>query len=528
MNILLIDNGSYSVKFFRGKVDSKGINIFDWEEVSIQDMRQVMSPDASLLDCQLEIIEGHIKDNGFGGKIIMQIPSEMITYRNLELPVNSRKKAEMMIPFALDENLPFPISKAHYTVTLQKGGQGMQALINIAEKELFNDYYNILKDRQILPAVLTSEYSLIQSYAETVGPEGNYAILDIGHETTKAYFIGQKRVFSNHLSHVAGKIIDDVIAETYQIPLDEAIVYKHENAFFLTDSQYDEVDQGQKDFALMMKQCLSPLVLDMKRWILGHRVKHGVSIAKIFISGGSSQIKNIENFLTQALGVEVERLKTPKEIVLETGNIPVKKMDSHVLTIAEAISQKSKTPPGNFLIGQYSSGFSDSISLHSSVFIGTRVLALSLVMLLGLSTERFFFLNKKNTTLNNQIRAQFKNDALEIPARDQRSFNTNPGRILTHMKRKNTHLKQEISTVQSALKINAVHPLITLSEILSSNKEVNLEKFTSENGGIEAKFTSKNQTDLETLKDHLSRSRLKDLVMTLDDKALELTLNYND
>ena len=60
-------------------------------------------------------------------------------------------------------------------------------------------------------------------------------ILDLGHSTTKAYFIHQQQIVSTHISYVAGSVIDQVIAETYQISLPEAIIYKHQNSFLLTE-----------------------------------------------------------------------------------------------------------------------------------------------------------------------------------------------------------------------------------------------------------------------------------------------------
>src|SRR5690606_4800527 len=120
--------------------------------------------------------------------------------------------------------------------------------------------------------------------------------LDIGHSGTKAYFVIGNRVVSTHLSNIGGELIDTLIAETYQIPHDEAVAYKHQSAFFLTEGQYSQVNEEQKAFALTMKKAMAPLISDLKRWILGHRVKYGTSISKIILTGGTSRINNIDNF----------------------------------------------------------------------------------------------------------------------------------------------------------------------------------------------------------------------------------------
>ena len=122
-----------------------------------------------------------------------------------------------------------------------------------------------------------------------------FCVIDIGHNTSKAYFINRSQVVSNHVSRTAGQVIDEVIAQTYQISRDEAIVYKHENCFFLTEEQYEGVEEDQKEFARLMKQALTPLINDIKRWELGFRVKNGLAVKTIYLTGGTSQINNICN-----------------------------------------------------------------------------------------------------------------------------------------------------------------------------------------------------------------------------------------
>ena len=144
--------------------------------------------------------------------------------------------------------------------------------------------------------MLTSEISTMQSYIDHIRMNDTCCILDLGHKTTKAYFVQDRQIVSNHTSFVAGSAINEVIAKTYQISAEDAIIYKHENAFLLTDEQLDEVSNEQREFALLMKQVFSPLILDIKRWEIGHRVKFGTSIYKIYILGGTSQINSLENF----------------------------------------------------------------------------------------------------------------------------------------------------------------------------------------------------------------------------------------
>ncbi len=522
MNILTVDIGSYSVKFLEVKLERKFVNIVDFQEVIITKVQHQLPLESSVEDVQYEIINSYLKQSGFEGKIMYQLPCEHSTSRFLDLPVNNRKKAEMMVPFQLDENLPYPISHIHYTSTMLKKGQHFSALINIAKTEYFDSIYSQLQSKHILPALLTTELSVVQSCAEHMNLHSNYCILDIGHDTAKAYFIHNRQVISNHTSHIAGKVIDNVIAQTYNIQTEDAVLYKHENCFFLTENQYGEVDKDQQEFAKLMKQSFWPFILELKRWELGFRVKIGQPIEKIYITGGTGKINNIGNFISQAVAIPVETLKVP-----EVTGIAAKDNDNYGVGQLMALSQKAKTPPANFLVGDYSSGYSNNISLHSSAFIFTRAMVLCFVIITALFAEQMIFLEPEKKNLDKKITKLLKNQSLRISQKVRRKYKRNPNQIFSIVKKKNKQVKQEIKTIMSAAKVNAISPLTQLSKLLKSNTLVSLEHFKSSFGEVVAKFSSDDLKELEKMKTHLEGSDLNNLQVKLNKKTKIMNVSFD-
>jgi Tfp pilus assembly PilM family ATPase len=522
MNILTVDIGSYSVKFLEVKLERKSVNVLDCQEVIIAKVQPQLSDEATLEDIQYEIINSYLKQSGFEGKIMYQLPCEHSTSRFLDLPVNNRKKAELMIPFQLDENLPYQATDIHYTSTLMKKGQNFSALINIAKTEYFDQVYSKLQEKHILPALLTTELSVVQSAIDPIKLTANYCILDIGHETTKAYFIHNKQIISNHTSHIAGKVLDNVIAQTYNISLEDASIYKHENCFFLTDNQYNEVDKDQQEFAKLMKQSFWPFILELRRWELGFRVKVGQPIERIYITGGTSKINNINNFISQSSSLPVEPLRIPDCVGVSKGQY-----ENFGVGQLMAISQKAKTPPANFLVGDYSSGYSNNISLHSSAFIVTRVAILCVLIITGLLVEQTFFLKPEEKVLDKKIQKLLKNQTLRISQKVRRKYKRNPERILSIMSKKNKQIKQEIKTIMSAAKVNAVNPLSQLSDILKSNKLINLDHFKSSYGEVEAIFTSQDIKELEKMKGHLESFNLTNLKTQIIKKEKSMKVTFD-
>ena len=161
----------------------------------------------------------------------------------------------------------------------------------------------------------------MQSYAFRDNMKSNSVIVSIGHKSTNVYFTNDGMVVSNHTSYIAGKMITDFISKSYNVSYQEAEAYKHENAFFLTKEQHDLVDDEQKHFADLMRKIIAPLLQKLVGWELGYRVKYGVSIDTVYLTGGSSQITNIDGILSEALGKSVEYLPFPQEVVDIDGSV---------------------------------------------------------------------------------------------------------------------------------------------------------------------------------------------------------------
>jgi len=519
--------GTYSVKFFISKIERKKISLLDFHEISLDQVKGKLPSEFTTEEIQLEIVKSYLREHPLEGKMIFQLPLMFMTSRYLTLPVAQRKKAEMMIPFQLDEDLPFPIGEAHYTSYLYKNNNTTRAQVFTAKEDLFDEYYQVLKNNNILPSVLTTEVSVIQNYVESQKITGNFCILDIGHTTTKAYMITNLKVIANHVSHLGGQNLTEVIGETYHISPEEAQIYKHTNAFFLTEAQYQTVNENQRKFAEIMKRTVSPLLQDLKRWLLGFRVKNSFPLDRVYITGGSSQIQNIENFLSQHLDVEVSFLNIDSSMASKSAAYPEEK-NLHRFSMVNmmTITQRNKLSLPNFLIGHYQSLFADNLSLHSSVFVGFRsiIFGLCLASLLGVEA---FFVNKSAAQIDKTYKKMLrKPDVISMTVRELKRLKKKPEKLSKKIDQKIALKKKEIKSLLGLSKINALTPLAKISRTLKSNKKVNMVSFSSSNGESSASFSSDFPSELSTIKKILERSQLKDLNVNYKSGSKKLAINF--
>ena len=524
MNILAIDIGSYSIKFIEVRPERKNFVLVEKQEIILDEVKPHFTNITGLAELQKEIISNYIQKKPNDIRIIFQMPNEMLTTRYLEIPGTSKRKTEQIIPFQLEENLPYSLSNAHFSSRINKKSSSFSVLSNITQLTVFKDFFAYFENKEVQPSILTSEISIMQAYIDHIRMNDTCCIIDLGHKTSKIYFVQDRQIVSNHTSYVAGHAINEVIAKTYQISMEDAIIYKHENAFMLNDEQLEEVSPEQKGFALLMKQIFNPLVLDLRRWEIGHRVKYGTNIDKIFILGGSSSINNLDNFINYHTAIPVENLPP----LLDLKNDYTAHDKNFYLAKMMAISQKTPSSVINFLTGKFQTASNAFISVHSAVFIWVRTTFIALLLILGLVSERFIFLQKQNATADTKIKALLKRSNLGVNAAERKTYDKNPGRILTLIKKKNKLVSDEVSSILSSQSVNALRPLAILSKTISSNTKVSLEKFTSDGYVINATFSAEEPAELEKMGALLKGSGLPAIKVSHNPGSKVLTLQFED
>lgn len=522
MVVISIDPGSYSLKYIVTENQKKSITLIDAGEIILSE--HMIGSDKNFSQIYAKIIE-EISANYSGQKRISLIyPTHLITTRFLTLPIKNKKKAELMIPFQLDEELPYTSSEIHSSFDLEVVGGQTKAMVAITKKDDFEDFYYPLLAKKVAPDFLTNQLSLLANLVKGQKLDNRFCILDFGHETTKAYFFKNGTLVSQHISYVAGKTITEAISKSYQIDHEEAIKYKHENAFVLTDSQLEEVNDSQRKFASLMDEVLSSLISDFKRWDLGYRVSHIESIEHIYITGSSAKIKNIENYLLDKLSYPVAHLS---QEINSPSHLP-ENLEQYINCDILAGSFASRNQLASFLTKEYASEASEDLPLHSISFISLRVAILCLIFILSLFVERFF-INRQSAHFDAEFNRVLKTPELEITTIDRRRLQTQPEYILEKLQDKLSTMNNQKSALTEIEDIDRFSPLVELSQF-AARKGVVLDQFSNnEQNEIIAVFTQEPNSDensLVTFKRAIEQQGWAELNTTLNNDSSRLTVRY--
>ncbi|MBT3234549.1 MAG: pilus assembly protein PilM [Bdellovibrionales bacterium] len=526
MSILTIDIGTYSIKFYRTSGVKRNLVVEDMAEVVISDLLDHDQSEFSIFETQLEVIQDYLKQSNYTGRLVFQVPNKMVTYRFLDIPINNRKKAELMIPFQLDDDLPYPVASTHYVFDLEKSSKHFYAFANITQQDNFDDLFNTLNQKELLPKLLSSEAFYFSHFIKSAGIKASFAIMDMGHATTKLYYFNRGRLISCHLSYIAGSTITDVIAKTYQVEEQEAVEYKHNKSFFLDPDQYESATPEQVEFAQLMKAIVDPLLKDINRWNLGFRVTTGIPIKKLLLTGGTSSISNIQNYISKNINIQVEPLATHDYVTgPQKKSISKNQQHSFALTQAMALTSHDRTPPPTFLTGNYSPNFSEGIPIHSATFLGIRIWAVVLLVVMAFTFEHYL-LTRQQSALNRVLAKEIKNVHLKIPPKTRMLYRKKPKRILSMVRRKQQQQRAAIKSMQKANSSSALLPLSRLSQTVASNRAVVLKRYSMQGNNILATFTSEHLRDLKSLQRQLKAANFINSSITMNNKDHQLDLRY--
>ena len=397
-------------------------------------------------------------------------------------------------------------------------------IVQATKQEQFSEYYNFLKVNNILPSYLVTELSVIQSFLSNKRWHGHLCILDIGHLSTKAYMVYNDQVLSNHSSSIAGSTIDGAIQKNYRITKKEAQIYKHENSFFLTEDQMLHATSNQQEFATLMKQSITPLINQIKRWLLGYRIKVGVSIDQIYIIGGSANITNINLFLFEQLNTPVQNLNLPHLLKQITQNKFYNNQFSLLYLMGE--SHDYDLSPQNLLTKDFASAFTPRVNMEDTFFLFCRIFTISIIISLSFFFEKKFFLDNELKNKNKAITKLLKNNSeLNLSKKQKKYLKKKPNKIKKILEKKEISIINNLKALEETKFKDATSPLAILSKHLPKNKKNSLIKYYFNQKKGYAEFISETREDLNNLYKTLKNLDFDESDIKINNKSKKLTLN---
>lgn len=264
-------------------------------------------------------------------EVYATITGKVVTIKNFtvplmppeELPEAVRWEARNHFPFELEEAIMEFIDLGE--VRTEEGIKRIEIMAFACREDAIDEYVSILREANLVPMGIGVNCLALKEVLRRTGGarEKEVAILDIGAAKTEiSFFKGEKLQFARELT-IAGDSFTEAMTETMvldkeEVKLDFGKAQELKQKFVVPIGE--EVDAEVKTLfsqaAVKIRPVLEKLVDGIAQTLDYYHTQFGVeTLDKLFLAGGGSKLKNLDGFLAEQLGVEVEMLDPVRKII---------------------------------------------------------------------------------------------------------------------------------------------------------------------------------------------------------------------
>jgi type IV pilus assembly protein PilM len=337
--IIALDIGSYSIKVVEILNHFKSYEISNYYENIIPKIDE-LSPQYVASKCLSQIFKRY---NIKADRIVTAMPGQYISSRLLPFNFSDTNKIEAAIYSEIEDTVPYDLDEM--IVDHQIIGSANDktiALVVMTRKSFLESFLYNLKNVDIDPKLIDVDSLALYNLWSYVHKEekGCYGIVDIGHEKTSICFIkdGVLKMFRS--INLGGRYITDFIAREFELNFNQAQRLKHKVSKIKDDqnTSASKVLSEEQKVIDSLTIAFHTIARELGRTFYAFKNWEKDPIEHLYISGGTSKIKNIDSYLASFLSTKVGRCKITKDNLSISQNVLQKTPE---LTQAIAIGLRS-------------------------------------------------------------------------------------------------------------------------------------------------------------------------------------------
>jgi type IV pilus assembly protein PilM len=217
--------------------------------------------------------------------------------------------AQEYIPYSTDE----AIIDCHIIGERTEGNiPGLQVFLVAVHRDLIKERVDILQTAGLAPIAIETDFSSVLgliNHMNLFPDDEDVAVIDIGATKTFIGIIHHRQLAFHRVIAIAGNHITSQIERRLRVSGDEAEDYKLTEDLFekIPDgageiwraaSPIEQVIEERQGLFPQIRQCFDFYEADVPN----------AKLSKVFLSGGTSQLQNFDNFLSHRLTIPVENV----------------------------------------------------------------------------------------------------------------------------------------------------------------------------------------------------------------------------
>lgn len=274
------------------------------------------------LAAALEIAVAVLRRRGWNHYPIgVVLPGNLASYRVFKFPFADPRRIAQAVAFEADGQFPVPLENLEFDHVPAPTAAGGQALMVAVRRSAVDQVRAAFKVASIDVKLITVDVlatAQVMSAEVPDGPKGEenprtpvILALDIGHATTDLVAFGAKGPLAARMLRRGGVHVTRALQQRYHLDDAAAEHAKRTNAF-LPHKGLGGLTPEQLDSATVVAKAIEPILREVEHTRLWLRAEFGCEVAQLRISGGGANLRGLDAYLGEQLGLPVERAR-PRE-----------------------------------------------------------------------------------------------------------------------------------------------------------------------------------------------------------------------
>lgn len=340
-NVISFDIGASSIKMVTGK--------YSREKLVINKCIDIITPDGVINDWRIvnqdtlkDIIKFSLNENKIKAQdVIITTNSSLVINREIVIPKVEADEIDTVIRYEIQQYLPINLDDYILQFIIleeleDESGQKLKVNVIAYPDKIARGYYDLINSLGLTPYVLDVTYNSINkiaNYSELskVGDKGTVAFVDMGGNSVNVTVLKDGKLDFTRMIKIGGDNIDFALSQKLNMSVKSTESIKIEKGKLLDIKDDDVINNA-------LKICIDEIVMDLERIIKFYSNKSvGNKIDKIFVYGGTSNIKGIDNYLEEKFDIKTEKIDKLNNIEFASKELKELSMEQYLNAIGAII-----------------------------------------------------------------------------------------------------------------------------------------------------------------------------------------------
>lgn len=269
-------------------------------------------------------------------EVVIALPEKDVFTQIIEIPKMKEDELEQAIPWEAENLIPHPLSEVSLDWEVIEDeeslkGDKIKVFLVAAPTTIISKYLKIISLAELQPKSLETELLAIIRCLKPLFSQGNFIACHIGTESLDLAVICQGNPFLTRRLPTAGKAITRAISST--LGLDPGTAEEYKKTYGLSSELEGKV-------SLAIKPILAVVTDEIKKAIRFYEEKKTEPLKSMVLSGGTSLLPGLVEYLAKSLGIEVQIADPFSLISVTQPNLQSLKAISPLFTVACGLAMK--------------------------------------------------------------------------------------------------------------------------------------------------------------------------------------------